>query len=349
MKCPKCGYLGFETSDRCRNCGYDFSLSVVVEPSAELPLQPRDSAAGPLADLSLGEPAEPLARPSAGLDLDRLIGVSAEPEAAVVSRPASAPRSTPPVERLRSEPALASAASSAPEIVQTPAAESGEAAKGELPLFAPTGHDVDDVPLITAPRPVRPPLSVRRATPDVPRGRSRTRVTPRRDDPSLELDPVSGDPVAVDASAAQPRLATDLRSAGVLARATALLVDTVLLGAIDAGVLYFTLAIAGLQVNEVRTLPLIPLIAFLLILDGGYLIAFTTAGGQTIGKMLTGIRVMGDDGHRVDTAGAVLRAVGCLATVISLGIGYLPVFFSADGRALHDRIAGTRVVESDET
>src|SRR3984957_15984896 len=27
MKCPKCGYLGFEHVERCRNCGYDFSLS----------------------------------------------------------------------------------------------------------------------------------------------------------------------------------------------------------------------------------------------------------------------------------------------------------------------------------
>ena len=27
MKCPKCGYLGFETTDRCRNCQYDFSLA----------------------------------------------------------------------------------------------------------------------------------------------------------------------------------------------------------------------------------------------------------------------------------------------------------------------------------
>src|SRR3954464_8554391 len=27
MKCSKCGYLGFETADRCRNCGYEFSLS----------------------------------------------------------------------------------------------------------------------------------------------------------------------------------------------------------------------------------------------------------------------------------------------------------------------------------
>src|SRR5256885_16303423 len=27
MKCSKCGYLGFETGSRCRNCGYEFSLS----------------------------------------------------------------------------------------------------------------------------------------------------------------------------------------------------------------------------------------------------------------------------------------------------------------------------------
>ena len=26
MKCPKCDYLGFETGDTCKNCGYDFSL-----------------------------------------------------------------------------------------------------------------------------------------------------------------------------------------------------------------------------------------------------------------------------------------------------------------------------------
>ena len=26
VKCPKCDYLGFETGDRCKNCGYDFSL-----------------------------------------------------------------------------------------------------------------------------------------------------------------------------------------------------------------------------------------------------------------------------------------------------------------------------------
>ena len=34
MKCPKCDYLGFETGDRCKNCGYDFSLLAAPEPAA---------------------------------------------------------------------------------------------------------------------------------------------------------------------------------------------------------------------------------------------------------------------------------------------------------------------------
>ena len=32
MKCPKCAYLGFDTGERCRNCGYDFSLMTRPSP-----------------------------------------------------------------------------------------------------------------------------------------------------------------------------------------------------------------------------------------------------------------------------------------------------------------------------
>ena len=39
MKCPTCEYLGFETGDRCRNCGYDFSLSVMAPSEPELLLR----------------------------------------------------------------------------------------------------------------------------------------------------------------------------------------------------------------------------------------------------------------------------------------------------------------------
>jgi hypothetical protein len=46
----------------------------------------------------------------------------------------------------------------------------------------------------------------------------------------------------------------------------------------------------------------------------------------------------------VDITGAVVRALGCLVTIASLGLLFLPAFFGTDRRAKHDRMAGTRVV-----
>jgi uncharacterized RDD family membrane protein YckC len=41
----------------------------------------------------------------------------------------------------------------------------------------------------------------------------------------------------------------------------------------------------------------------------------------------------------------VLRSAGILLAIVTLGLPYLPVFVSRDGRALHDRLAGTRVIK----
>jgi len=60
MKCPKCGYLGFESGDRCRNCGYEFSLSAGASDPMDLPL-----------DMGPDESRPPL-------DLDRVIGARDE-------------------------------------------------------------------------------------------------------------------------------------------------------------------------------------------------------------------------------------------------------------------------------
>jgi uncharacterized RDD family membrane protein YckC len=67
MKCSKCGYLGFESGDRCRNCGYEFSLAE----SYELPdLTIRHDAAGPDAseDIALDSPALRVSVGSMALD-----------------------------------------------------------------------------------------------------------------------------------------------------------------------------------------------------------------------------------------------------------------------------------------
>ena len=59
MKCPKCGYIGFEQTDRCRNCGYDFVLAPSAPPDPDLPLRKGD--AGPFGDFDLGEAGPPAA------------------------------------------------------------------------------------------------------------------------------------------------------------------------------------------------------------------------------------------------------------------------------------------------
>jgi uncharacterized RDD family membrane protein YckC len=126
----------------------------------------------------------------------------------------------------------------------------------------------------------------------------------------------------------------------------AALVDLVLLAAIDALTLYFTLRLCGLALGEWRTLPLLPVVIFFLIVNGGYLVAFTAAGGQTIGKMALGLRVVAADEGRVGVGAASLRALGCLASTVCLGAGLLPALVGADRRAVHDRIADTHVVRA---
>src|SRR5919205_773739 len=56
MKCPKCQYISFDRGERCRNCGYDFSLSEDRTP-IDLPISSPNEPLGPLADFDLGVPA----------------------------------------------------------------------------------------------------------------------------------------------------------------------------------------------------------------------------------------------------------------------------------------------------
>ena len=68
------------------------------------------------------------------------------------------------------------------------------------------------------------------------------------------------------------------------------------------------------------------------------------AGGQTFGKMAFGVRVVDRAGHPVTTSVAVVRALGYLVSVLPLGLGVVLMFLDTERRALHDRLAGTRVL-----
>ena len=271
MKCPKCGYLGFESVDRCRNCGYEFSLTDGTD-GLELPIRTAPPTIDPLADLAMVD-------------------------AAGRSRP-------------------------------TPAA----VPQSELPLFG-FPPAADESP-IARPSPPRPP----RRRPDEAHAQSL----------NLDLDP----PVAQFAAERDgpfrapgwASLESAPADAALFARLVAVMIDLTILAAIDAVVIYFTLQICGITLADFDILPKGPLLAFLLVQNGGYLIAFT-AGGQTLGKMLTGIKVVSAGTESsLDLGHATLRTLLWVLLAVPMGLGFLTALLSSDRRGLHDRFAHTRVV-----
>jgi hypothetical protein len=130
MKCPKCQYFAFDSGERCRNCGYDFSLALDL-PAVELPIQDGTEPLGPLADFSLNETPSmlPLFTPDGDPDAP-LVTPGATPRAPLaVRRTAPAvPRPRPRRETGRfdrdPEPRLAlDTADLGPPLVHAPAPE----------------------------------------------------------------------------------------------------------------------------------------------------------------------------------------------------------------------------------
>ena len=68
--------------------------------------------------------------------------------------------------------------------------------------------------------------------------------------------------------------------------------------------------------------------------------------GKTVGMALLGIRVVRADGSAARPRNAVLRTLALPLSFLTLGIGFLPIIFGTQRRALHDGIAGTAVVYS---
>ena len=335
MKCPKCGYLGFETTDRCRNCQYDFSLAPFTSES-ELTLHGADRQHEGPADFELPPMWQSETPSAAALDLDRLFGEAdlTKPATPALVASAAAVGRQPDASIERAAPAaMPSPVTTSAEMIQ-PAPIAVSSADDSLPF--------EDAPLVPPPA-ARPPLAVRRSTPEVPRNRPRT-TRPIKTD-SLNFEPASPKPSAAREATETVALLLEMPSLGVRVGAGA--IDLLLLVAIDAAVLFLTLRVTGLQntLDDLRVLPPVPFVGFLAILSFGYVAAFTVAGGQTIGKMLLSLRVIGDDGRPVDAPGGMIRALGCMLVPITLGLSYLPALFTSDHRALHDRLAGTRVVQ----
>ncbi|MBI5966388.1 MAG: RDD family protein [Deltaproteobacteria bacterium] len=79
----------------------------------------------------------------------------------------------------------------------------------------------------------------------------------------------------------------------------------------------------------------------------GYFSFFHAAWGQTIGKMIFGLRVVQIDGQPVSFSRALTRTLGYALSAIPFFLGFFWVGFTASKRSWHDAIAGTMVVREE--
>jgi uncharacterized RDD family membrane protein YckC len=89
--------------------------------------------------------------------------------------------------------------------------------------------------------------------------------------------------------------------------------------------------------------------AWTLVVPAAYYVVLHGSGGRTLGKALAGVRVVTATGEPLGYGRALARQLAWLLSPLTLGVGFLVAVTRADRRALHDLVAGTRVVRSRTT
>ena len=78
----------------------------------------------------------------------------------------------------------------------------------------------------------------------------------------------------------------------------------------------------------------------------GYSVFFVGSCGQTIGRMVMRLRVVGTDQFSVGFGRAAIRLAAWLVSALPLLAGMLPAIRDPQRRGLHDRLSRTRVVKA---
>ncbi len=148
--------------------------------------------------------------------------------------------------------------------------------------------------------------------------------------------------------------------AGMWRRLGAALIDAVLLAPVLWLLGFLAFLVAGYRAPLGPKLGLASLLE--LLLDGGgalygfvgvgllilllYGFLFLTTAGATPGLRAVGLRVISVYGQRPEWWRMLLRCVGFVLGVLSLGLGFLWMGFDREKRGLHDWMAGTYVIRS---
>jgi uncharacterized RDD family membrane protein YckC len=85
---------------------------------------------------------------------------------------------------------------------------------------------------------------------------------------------------------------------------------------------------------------------YVLVVAGAYFVGFWSHGGQTLAMKTWRIRVVRFDGLPVTRGRAVHRFVLAILGLLAVGAGFIWALFDRDRQFLHDRLAGTAIVDA---
>ena len=143
---------------------------------------------------------------------------------------------------------------------------------------------------------------------------------------------------------AEPFIGFGLASPGE--RVLSGLIDMAFVSLIQLMLFYLTTHLVAQRLGALPTSALVAMGLVGAVLAAGYFLFFWSLSGQTLGKLLTGGRVVDGrgGGGALGASRAALRLVGAVLSAVPLGAGFLGLWTDTERRGWHDRLAGTKVV-----
>ena len=87
---------------------------------------------------------------------------------------------------------------------------------------------------------------------------------------------------------------------------------------------------------------------YLLSITGIYFSWFWTHGGQTLAMQTWKLQIISIDGGEIGAKKAIYRYLFALISILLLGCGILWAIYDRDRQFMHDRLAGTRIINVKE-
>lgn len=134
-----------------------------------------------------------------------------------------------------------------------------------------------------------------------------------------------------------PAGTTSLVYAGFGTRLVAFIIDAIVLGIIGGG---FTMTINSGGDATSASSGMSTLVGALY-----FILLWNYWDGQTLGKKAMGIKVVKEDGSKLDLGTAVVRYIGYFISAIPILLGFIWVAFDSKKQGFHDKIAKTIVVK----